>query len=62
MNLLEHYIDKIISETKIQNPENGNEYYRVNAIVNCYGNKEQINRLFLIEEWEQAKAQGYYMS
>jgi len=62
MNLLEHYIDKIISETKIRNPENGNEYYRVNAIVDCYGHKEQINRLFLIKEWEQAKAQGYYMA
>lgn len=61
MNILEHYIDEIISEEKVQNPENGNEYYRVNAIVDCYGCKEQINRLFLIDEWEKAKKQGYYM-
>lgn len=61
MNLLEHYIDEIISEEKVQNPENGNEYYRVNAIVDCYGAKKQINRLFLIDEWEKAKKQGYYM-
>ena len=61
MNLLEHYIDKIISEVKIQNPENGKEYYRVNAIVDCYGQKEQINQIFLIDEWEKAKKQGYYM-
>lgn len=61
MNLLEHYIDKIISEEKVKNPENGNEYYRINAIVDCYGAKEEINRLFLIGEWEKAKKQGYYM-
>jgi hypothetical protein len=62
MNLLEHYIVEIISEQKIQNPENGKGYYRVNAIVDCYGQKEQINRIFLIDEWEQAKAKGYYMA
>ena len=62
MNLLEHYIDEIINEQKNQNPETGREYYRVNAIVDCYGQKEQINRLFSINEWEQAKAKGYYMA
>ena len=62
MNLLEHYIDKVISEQKIQNPDSGREYYRVNAIVDCYGQKEQINKLFLIDEWEKAKAKGYYMA
>ena len=62
MNLLEHYFDEIISVEKVKNPENGNEYYRVNAIVDCYGVKEQINRLFLIDEWEEAKAKGYYMA
>ena len=62
MNLLEHYIDEIISESKIQNPEDGNSYYRVQAIVDCYGHKETINSLFLIEEWEQAKERGYYMA
>lgn len=62
MNLLEHYIVKIISEEKIQNPENGREYYRINAIVNCYGCEEQINRLFTIDEWEQTKGKGYYMA
>ena len=62
MNLLKHYIDEIISEKKIQNPENGKEYYRVNAIIDCYGQKEQIDQIFCIGEWEQAKAKGYYMA
>jgi hypothetical protein len=62
MNLLEHYIVEIKSEQKIQNPQNGNEYYRVNAIVDCYGREEEINSLFLLSEWEQAKQKGYYMA
>ena len=33
MNLLEHYIVKIISEEKVKNPNSNDEYYRVNAIV-----------------------------
>ena len=55
MNLLEHYIVKIISEQKIQSPKSGKEYYKINAIIDCYGQEEQINQLFLIDEWEQAK-------
>jgi hypothetical protein len=62
MNLLEHYIDEILSEQKILNLKNGREYYRVNAIIDCYGQKEQINQLFLVNEWEQAKVKGYYMA
>ena len=62
MNLLEHFIVEIISEQKILNLENGREYYRVNAIIDCYGQKEQISQLFLVNEWEQAKAKGYYMA
>lgn len=62
MNLLEHYIDEIISEKKIQNPYNGNGYYRVNAIVDCYGHKEEVTKTFLIDEWKKVKEQGYYMA
>jgi hypothetical protein len=50
---------KIISEDKIL--INGNEYYSVQAEINCYGHKEIVNHLFSIEEWEEAKKQGYYM-
>lgn len=62
MNLLEHYIVKIISEEKVKNPNSNDEYYRVNAIVDCYGQEEQINRLFLLDEWEKAKEKGYFMA
>lgn len=62
MNLLEHFIDQIISEQKVRDPENGKEYYRVTAVVDCYGQKEQIDQIFPIDKWEQAKADGYYMA
>ena len=62
MNLLEHYIDEIISEEKIQNPENGEEYYRITAVVDCYGRKEVKSSLFTVDEWKQAKKDGYYMA
>ncbi len=60
MNLLEHYIVDILSEKKVLNMENGKEYYHVIAVVDCYGGKEQINRLFTVDEWEQAKEKGYF--
>lgn len=62
MNLLEHYIMEVIREEKIQNPENGQEYYQVTAIVDCYGVIELQTHIFLPTEWEQAKANGYYMA
>ncbi len=62
MNILEHFIDQIISEQKVQDPENGREYYRVTAIVNCYGQEEKIDKIFPIDEWDQAKSNGYYMA
>ena len=35
---------------------------RVKAIVDCHGHYQNINRLFSIEEWEEAKKQGYFMA
>ena len=62
MNLLEHYILSIESEQIVTNPYNRQKYYRVKAIVDCHGHYQNINRLFSIEEWEEAKKQGYFMA
>lgn len=61
MNLLEHYIEKIINEEKRISPQ-GTEYIKATMLVDCYGVKEQTEELFLPIEWEQAKAQGYYLA
>lgn len=62
MNLLEHYIKKIISEEKVQSPE-GKEYYKVTAEVDCYGSVEILkDHIFNIGEWELAKKNGYFMA
>lgn len=61
MNLLEHYIVEIISETKRQTQQ-GTDFVEVEMIIDCYGIKEQTTQMFLPSEWEQAKAKGYYMA
>lgn len=61
MNLLEYYIDKIISEDFIINPNNNKEYYKVKMIVDCYGNKSETTQIFSVDDWEVIKQKGYYM-
>ena len=61
MNLLEHYIDEIISETE-HITKAGTKYITVNLKCDCYGVREEVNVNFLPEEWEKAKTQGYYMA
>lgn len=61
MNLLEHYIDKIISEDFIINPNNNKEYYKVKMIIDCYGSKSETIQIFSVDDWEVIKQKGYYM-
>lgn len=61
MNLLEHYIDRIISEDFIINPNNNKEYYKVKMIVDCYGSKSETTQIFSIDDWKVIKQKGYYM-
>lgn len=61
MNLLEHYIDKIILEDFIINPNNNKEYYKVKMIVDCYGSKSETTQIFSVDDWEVIKQKGYYM-
>ncbi len=60
MNLLEHYIDKIIKETKRKTPQ-GIDVVEVEMVIDCYGAKEHITHMFLASEWKKAKKDGYYM-
>lgn len=62
MNLLEHYIEKIISEDFIINPNNDKEYYKVKMIVDCYGSKSETTQIFSVDDWKVIKQKGYYMA
>lgn len=62
MNLLEHYIEKIISEDFIINPNNDKEYYKVKMIVDCYGSKSETTQMFSVDDWKAIKQKGYYMA
>lgn len=58
MNLLEHYITCIYSETE------GKEYHPyilVDFEDNCYGDIKRRQRLFSRNEWDKIKEKGYYM-
>lgn len=61
MNLLEHYIDEVISEEERVSPQ-GTKYIKVTMLIDCYGVKEQTTHLFLPSEWEKAKKNGYYLA
>ena len=61
MNLLEHYIDEVISEEERVSPQ-GTKYVEVTMLIDCYGVKEQTKHIFLPSEWEKAKKDGYYLS
>ena len=60
MNLLEHYIKEILSEEQVQ--MYGENWARVKLIVNCYGVVEEKTEVFLYDDWQKIKAQGYYMA
>lgn len=40
----------------------GKNWAKVRLIVDCYGVVEKKTELFLYEDWEQVKTQGYYMA
>ena len=61
MNLVEHYIQEILSEKIKINPYTDKPYCVVKMIVNCYGNTSEVNTIFDAEEWERVKKQGYYL-
>ena len=74
MNLLEHYIKKVISVVdvtkeweKCMQEEDPNfvetdPMLQVAIIVNCYGQTTGITEMFHKSEWDKIQEQGYYMA
>lgn len=69
MNLLEHYIEKIYSETEITEEfakEIGHKpherLFKLDMDISCYGHKERVKTILFESELKQAKENGYYMA
>lgn len=69
MNLVEHYIENVFSETDVTKEfEKSNGYapheriYLIDMDVNCYGVKERVQRCFFESELISAKKNVYYMA
>ena len=74
MNLLEHYIEKVISVVDVtkewekhMQKEDPNyietdPMLQVAIIVNCYGQATGTTKMFHKSEWDKIQEQGYYMA
>lgn len=74
MNLLEHYIEKVISVVDVtkeweeyMQEENPNfvetdPMLEIKMIVNCYGSIQETKQWFHKSEWDKIQEQGYYMA
>lgn len=60
MNLLEHYIKEIHSVVEIE--RENIRFLKVDLTYDCYGKVERDTRPFFHDEWEDAKAKGYFMA
>ena len=66
MNILEHYIIDVINEEPFNidvptKKEGDTEYVKVTLTYDCYGNEKTDTLIFEREDWERAKAKGYFM-
>ena len=74
MNLLEHYIEKVISVVdvtkeweKCMQEEDPNfvetdPMLEISMIINCYGQTEGTTKTLHKSEWNKIQEQGYYMA
>lgn len=63
MDLLEQYIEEVISEepyTEEWTKKYDKEFVKVKLVTNCYGRKCNEEQIFDIDKWEKVKEQGYY--
>lgn len=69
MNLLEHYIEKIYSETDVTKEfeekvgyKPHERLYLLDMDVKCYGRRERVHKRMFESELKFAKTNGYYMA
>lgn len=74
MNLLEHYIEKILSVEDVtkewekymkeENPNfvETNPMLEIKMIVNCYGSIQETKQWLHKTVWDKIQEQGYYMA
>ena len=66
MNLLEHYIEEVISieqckeEWALQYKDM--EFYKIKFICSCYGEKETNTRIWEKQKMEENLARGFYFA
>ena len=64
MNLLEHYIKKVISIKEFKIDETwakGIDFVKVKITVDCYGNIRTEEKIFTVQEWNSITKVGYYL-
>ena len=57
MNLLEVWIDEIISEEELDNGK-----VKVKAVYTCWGARETKVTIYSKKVWERIKERGYYLA
>lgn len=65
MNILEHYIEEIISVEKYNEDwtkDFDDNFVLVHLTANCYGNVSKYTKVFNTNEWEKIKELGYFMA
>lgn len=61
-NLIEHYLEEIISEEPVNKQEwMSKDYVHVVFKTNCYGRIETHDKVLPLDYWETGKEMGYFM-
>lgn len=64
MNLLEHYIQEVISVEPYEEDwtkEFDEKFLKIKVITNCYGCIKEHETIETEKAWEEAKRRGYFM-
>lgn len=64
MNILEHYIEEIISVEPYNaewTKEFDKEFLKIKVVTECYGDIRETETVESKEAWEKIKERGYFM-